>query len=353
MWSGFRRCWTETAPRALPVTVPEKERHASFGHMPIVLDFFAYVRPARGCDGCYGEAEPLIALRTAPNAAPETMGAVAGNKYLVRFMTQPSGRAGAEAGLGATIVELFNAPTDDPDRLPESTLSSKQMSSRPLPRGKMLTYPFVRLESKGDHGRNEAYRAYAYTIVDALNLIDSGAAVRAGFGPYVARYDAALGDRLRASPSASSADQRKITVLEKFRAAEIEFLRGQDDETYRRLYQGDWAAAFKKVREGEMSRASEADRVQMMAIAGALAGSGARIASRAPAQSPAQLTSQVQSYNDQRSQVDKAFDDSFGAVRQEQAEIAIALETEEIKIRVQSLEELRSRLREIYSRLFR
>lgn len=61
------------------------------------------------------------------------------------------------------------------------------------------------------------------------------------------------------------------------------------------------------------------------------------------------MMSQAQAYSAQRSQIDQAFDDSFGAVRQEQAEIAIALEAEEISVRVQSLE---GKLGAIYTKVF-
>jgi hypothetical protein len=90
----------------------------------------------------------------------------------------------------------------------------------------------------------------------------------------------------------------------------------------------------------------------MIGIAGLLLGSGACIASGTTAQGPAQMMSQAQAYSAQRSQIDQAFDDSFGAVRQEQAEIAIALEAEEISVRVQSLEELRGKLGAIYTKVF-
>jgi hypothetical protein len=87
----------------------------------------------------------------------------------------------------------------------------------------------------------------------------------------------------------------------------------------------------------------------MIGIAGLLLGSGACIASGTTAQGPAQMMSQAQAYSAQRSQIDQAFDDSFGAVRQEQAEIAIALEAEEISVRVQSLE---GKLGAIYTKVF-
>jgi len=109
--------WGENAPDAL-------EEKPGIEYPPTVLyvDLFTYVHPyyRLGQPTSFGKfIAPLITVRTAPAAAPETLGGIVTPSAFLPYTRQPARDAGAAEGLGVSFVDYLNATAGvPPDHFP-------------------------------------------------------------------------------------------------------------------------------------------------------------------------------------------------------------------------------------------
>lgn len=261
----------------------------SFRPIPadILIDFYAYVTPGvtsrespRLVTTMGRRVAPIINIRTYPKASPSTEGALVIHKYLEPALHRDSLAFGVEGALGASLVDLLNAPTDDMPTLPRTQWHELISPERPagpnkivgLPRWAVTTY-----QTDGTFDDSVLYNAIANLTADIAHTLPTTRDDHFGYLGHAAIYDPRL--YLEASgESILQVPKEHRAIIARLVEKEIELMEKASHELAKRFDDPNWREDFDKVRLAEIKELDENyNKLMTQAFAGWATGNVAMV----------------------------------------------------------------------------
>jgi hypothetical protein len=252
----------------------------AYAPAPVYVDVSVYVDPfsreATRPTTFAAMVTPLITVRTAPAAAPETSGALATMSVLLPYMRRPAADAEAGAGLGASLTDFISGDQGVPAdvaTVPQAAL----VKTLPISSGRLLvlapttiTMDARALANEDTPPETPIFDAYAGVVISALNAVSYETATRPARIRYIGFFDPELARRFADGTATSPADRQKLALLRRYEQAEWRLLDAEDSQFVGSVLEGKWGEAMREARQAEKDFTNQRDQARSRANTAAL-----------------------------------------------------------------------------------
>lgn len=360
-----------------PITLTEQPT-AHYPPAPVYVDVAVHINPfyrvyTYNEPTTFGRyVTPLITVRTAPAASPETSGLLVLPQAFVEYTRLVPPDAPADRGLGVNLTEYLDGDQGIPadvDLLNKDLFAAKE-DVRP---GKVFLMPIKQTELSADElsddgsgtplPEEKTTAEIASLLKGAVSSVAYDKATASGRRDYVENFDLRLSSQL-ARGQLSASDQAKLDLLRQFEQAEWEMLTAEDRQFVKDVFHGEWGQSMRDLRSGEneiVDKVEEARRAaQFQAMAGALAAmSSMNFGSKLSAQQVLQNDMKIMTAAMQAQQATKDSQESIARMvgafqsRMENSygqimKFTVVVNGKKIEVEASNLSELRGKLRSIY-----
>jgi len=363
-----------------PVTLEEKAA-AEYAPAPIYVDVAVHVNPLYRVytfnePTTFGRyLAPLVTIRTAPAASPDTFGLLALPAAFRAYTRSVQMDAPANQGMGVTLTEYLDgdqgvpADTSMIDKSHYKNQAIVQPGNVALLPIKQVELPAKGLSSDASNQslvEDKFVSNYVSLIASAVKNVPYDTATKAGREKYIANYDPELAKRF-AGGVLTEADKAKLDCLRQFEQAEWELLADEDETFISDAFYGDWGRSVRQARVVENKAIDEIRNAntsaQMALFAGAMSGmgslnAGARLTPQQSMQNSMQMMTTAMQMNQSSRESQEAishmvqsFQSRLDNAYTKTLKFSIVLAGKNIDVEASNLSDLRKKFGAIYAGL--